>query len=150
MRRPTSAAVLVLALWASSSAEAATLHATGFQGLIPDFTIEFTDSNGNRLFDIAELTAWSGFVFGGASVVSLVTVPDFPGQTVNGTIGVGPLTDRWEFDTQGSNGLTPRVLATKDAWSVDVRGLPPAPVPVPAAAWLFASALGGLAWLRRR
>ena len=60
-------------------------------------------------------------------------------ETTTGTGSVGIYIDPWVNNGTFAQQITP--IAT--AWSVSV-------IPVPAAVWLFGSALAGLGWMRRR
>jgi hypothetical protein len=59
------------------SAQAVTLKATPeISSSLSGFTVEFTDSNGNQLFDFSELDSFSGLTAGGTIVDVLAGIPD--------------------------------------------------------------------------
>lgn len=142
MKSISCAAALALSILGTSSASAATLIATGTEGPQENFIVTFTDSNGNRLFDLDELVSFSGFLF----YSDLLGVPDIPGISV---VGVAPgainvSAGFWNFGT----GSTVEFASTPNFWTYELRGL--AAIPLPASLPLLAAGLFGLALLRRR
>jgi hypothetical protein len=62
-----------------------------------------------------------------------------------------PLTLAMHFGfDEGSQGFAPKTDETNYVWVVTDGDIGASVVPIPAAAWLFGSALAGLGWLRRR
>jgi uncharacterized protein (DUF697 family) len=138
-----------LAVTIAGGASAATLTATSADGIAPSFTIGFTDSNNNNLFDLSELEAFSGFfLFVQADVV--LAVPEIAGISVAGSVPgaiLGPLAGVWYFDGAGSLDNTFDVGAAPGFWTYDISF---ATVPLPATLPLVVAGLGGLALSRRR
>jgi hypothetical protein len=150
MKTLALAAALVVAGATAAPAATLTATATGANGNNPSFTIEFEDVNGNGLFDIDELTSFSGFTLGPSTVARVLAVPEIGGIAVAGLrpgARVGDISGLWYFDAnpvdnQWNVGIRP------NSWTYEITGL--TPVPVPAALPLLLAGLGGLALLRRR
>lgn len=145
MKNFACTAAFALSLLVGGTASAATLIATEVDTtdrLNENFTITFTDTNNNRLFDIGELESFSGPLV--SAYPTLLGVPTFAGISVEGVLpGVTLAPGSWIF-------AGPSIVysATPNFWTYEIRGL--AAIPVPATLPLLLAGLGGLALLRRR
>lgn len=148
----------ILAGMAASSASAAVLSATSNVTQYTDFSITFTDLNGNGLFDFNERTSFAGVRINplstplqfnellGIPAILNVTVAS-PPSTWAGSIEAWALEEKWVF---GAAGLEPGE-GFIDNWTYKITGLTdPAVVPLPAGLPLLLAAIGALALLRRR
>ncbi len=111
---------------------------------------DFSDANGDGSASVT-LNNWDGLI-DGSSAMSLFAV-SIPCSGVNCTGSVGPVTDGPLLHAAGvsaslGNNLS-FDLSAGDSITVHTR-FELTPVPVPAAVWLFGSALGLLGWMRRK
>ncbi|MCB6177132.1 hypothetical protein LHP98_03180 [Rhodobacter sp. Har01] len=151
MRAYLSSAILATLALASPGL-AATLTAQPL-GFFEGFSIEFDDTNNNKLFDLPELTSFSGMTIRLVTSTLLDTVIGVPAiagisteATLPGVIALAP--DHWSFDAAGSTELTTDLSAGAVSWSYQITGL--SPVPLPASLPLLAGGLVLLAARRRR
>lgn len=146
----------VIGFAGTGSAHASTLTATtnfpiGGNG---SFVIEFDDTNNNSLFDLFELTSFSGFTSSfGQSIVSIVGVPEIAGISVAGLTpgAINIISTFWNFEELGAVDLKADLGASTGNWRYEISGV--TPVPVPAALPLLAFGLGALGfagWRRKR
>lgn len=138
-------AAFALSLLVGGTATAATLVATEVDttdSLNENFTITFTDTNNNRLFDIGELESFSGFI---NQYPTLLGVPAIAGISVAGELAgvLQPAPGSWTFGSPSG-----QFASTPNFWTYEIKGL--AAIPVPATLPLLLAGLGGLALLRRR
>lgn len=144
---------VLLCLVGFESAGAATLTATT-TGPNGSFVIDFNDANNNFLFDLSELTSFSGFTSTfGQGIVSVIGVPEISGISVAGFTPGASIYDItwWNFEELGLIDLEWDLASVTSNWTYEVSGL--APVPLPAALPLFAVGLGALGftgWRRKR
>lgn len=149
MKTLITTAALALAVLAASPLSAATLTATTAGGN-GSFTIFYTDTNGNGLFDLKELTSFSGFtdVFGAHDIV-LLAVPKIAGIARAGALAGASLYSKswWNFETAGNVDLNWDTAASKNNWTYKIN---PSQVPLPAGLPVLLAGLAGLALLARR
>jgi len=124
----------------SSASMMTTLEATPLEAGYGAFSLIFDDANNNGILNSAEtISSFSGVEFSGAAGIadgvydSIVNSPD---------LEFGSL---WQFGIGGS--IAGSVVAGISSWSY---GYSANPVPVPAALWLFVTALMGLAGIGKR
>lgn len=140
-----------IALASAGEASAAVLRAEAVNGFFSDFSITFSDANGDGRFDLSELTLFSGVVFdtlnNPVSLNQLLAVPaafDFATLLPVTNPSWSEL-DLWRFgDGNGTFGD-----AQVASWSYRIE-TDPAVVPLPAGLPLLLAGLGALALLRRR
>lgn len=112
--------------------------------------IDFSDANSDGSASVT-LNSWDGLI-DGASAMNLFAVA-IPCSGTNCTGSVAPVTDGPLLHAAGVStdiGNTLSFdLSTGDSITVHTR-FEVTPVPIPAAVWLFGSALGMLGWMRRR
>lgn len=117
--------------------------------MFQDFEIEFEDTNGSQTLDFDEITSFSGVVTGIGSIrndfTTLLAIPSIPGLVEPSGGGMF-----WVFaGTQSvftSSSPIQSSLGT-NPWTYELVGL--APVPLPAAAWFFLSAIIGAGLYRK-
>lgn len=128
---------------------AATLTATTTGGN-GSFTISYMDTNSNGLFDLSEMTKFSGFtdVFGAQDIV-LLAVPKIKGISKKGAVAGATLDNAkfWNFETAGNVDLKWDTSASKKNWTYSIN---PSQVPLPASLPLMLAGLGGLAMIARK
>ena len=139
----------------ATSAAGATLNATAVNTdqSVGDFSVVFTDTNGNGLLDFNEITdvpsvpvPGGGAFANPTTVTGLVAIPDITNISVaGGVLGPVQLTS-WTFNT----GLGQIFSPTSD-WTYSITGLTKTPeVPLPASVMLLLAGLGGLGVIRKR
>lgn len=120
-----------------------TYQATNLSGLQSDFTFTGDDISGDDLLQNDEITAFSGMtIFNPGTTYEILhpadhPFPDFDFDINTLTWGNNQINFK---DTSSGNFIA---FAADQVWSFTV-------VPVPAAAWLFVSALGLLGLMRRK
>jgi len=115
-----------------------------------DLAFDFSDANGDGSASVSNVN-WTGLI-DGSSAMSILS----GGATCTGTgcsFALGPIVNGPLLHPAGVAStlgiLLSFDLSAGDTATFDTR-FEVVPVPIPAAAWLFGSALGLLGWLRRR
>ncbi len=114
-----------------------------------DFTIIFDDTSGDSLFQLGELISFSGSSLTGPfSLVfdEILGVPDIPGISTQSGLVSGTLGENWLFsqpDPDVDQGVSPIFWTSYELQQIGA-------VPVPAAVWLFGTALVGLVGFGKR
>ena len=142
-------AATALAVLAVAPLTAATLTATSTGGN-GSFVITYLDTNGNGLFDLKELTRFSGFIdVFGAHDIEVLSVPRIAGIAKAGKLHGASLYQRswWNFETAGHVDLNWDTSASKGNWTYKIN---PSQVPLPASLPLLLAGLGGLALVARK
>jgi hypothetical protein len=143
---------LLLCVTAASNVSAAlwTIEATSVDTDWSDFTLVVDDQNGDSIFQCCtsggypstpdSVVSFSGVEKFAAGGTGFYDVLDYtPDLIIGGLTLVGDTNPKWGFiKSVGSAGKG------VSQWTYT------AAVPIPAAVWLFGSALAGLGWLRRR
>lgn len=153
MRSFAFAASAAAAILAAAPSHAATLSATSnFPSTIDGFSITFDDTNGNGLFDLSELTSFSGLYaeLYDITLEYLLVVPAIAGISVAGIVpgATYNTADWWNFSA--TDDLQWDVAGAPYAWTYEITGLAPSPVPLPASLPLLAGGVAALAAMRRR
>lgn len=142
-------------------ANAATLVATSQSSEFGDFTLDFTDTNGNGLLDIGEIESFSGFQWLtrtiGNAVVDVNTVLDIAGIANYGTLlEIGQSQTNWRFRGYNDVGTFigmqtfQNTLFTYDLTLDDPGAGGSTVIPLPASLPLLFGGLGLLWMVRRR
>ena len=133
---------LAMAVVSATSVQAATVTATS-NSTIGSFTATYTDLNSNGLWDLSEITAFSGFSYAGVFWDRVVQLGAVAGISASST----------SQPNEASFGFQIADLSTlyvnKRNWRFSVAQDMPA-VPLPAGMPLLLAGVGALAALRRR
>ncbi len=126
--------------------------ATGFSPALKSglLGLDFSDANGDGNASVT-VNSWNGLIDGVSAMTLFAAAIPCSGTNCTGSVGPvtdGPLLHAAGVSTNIGNTLS-FDLSAGDSVTVHTR-FEVAPVPVPAAAWLFGSALGLLGWLRRK
>lgn len=152
MKTKLTYVLLILCISSSAQAMMLRLDATAITERTTDFFIDFND-NGDSLLEHGEIVSFSGFFTGVQTSTFWDRVGYVPSimniSVMSGLDQFSHLSDNWVFVSSDENG-TASIFPPDELWSYNITGGKPSPVPIPAAFWLFASALGLLGWIKRR
>lgn len=156
MMKTVAASLIALGMMAASSVGAATLTATSTDPFFSSFTLNFTDTNGNNLFDIDELTGFPGILSQFGVIAKLMGAPEIDGIAsagvpANSAYFVDP--EFWQFGSSAESQF-PQIYTNRLSWTysltLDAAPPPSGTVPLPGTLPLALSLIGGTAWVARR
>ena len=135
-----------MSLFATLNSNAVIIQATSTVSEISDFTVEYTDTNGNGLLDWDEVDSTTGVTTLGGLYPNLVGTPDLTDIAAYGNGGFTWATTNWVFSRIGG------IAQLNAAWFtyVVIDDEAPQPVPTPTTLVLLAMGITALGWRRNR